>query len=127
MSKSRRQFLKTSAATGSAFTVPMIWNRAQGATQDANDRLTVASIGVGGSRGRYNRGGSIAGQASQLGQMIAVCDVDGKHNDEFNSKHGGELQMFTDYRELLEKTSPDVVTIGTPDHWHIPIAIAALR
>jgi len=28
---------------------------------------------------------------------------------------------------MLEKEKPQVVTIGTPDHWHVPIAIAALR
>jgi len=127
MSKSRRQFLKNSAAAGTAMSLPLYWKKAQGARLEANDRLTVASIGVGGSRGRYSRGGSIAGQAAKLGQTIAVCDVDRKHNDEFNSKFDNKLQMFTDYRELLEKTSPDVVTIGTPDHWHVPIAIAALR
>lgn len=127
MSNTRRQFLTTAAATGSALSLPLFWNKAQGARQDANDRRTVASVGVGGSRGRYSRGGSIAMQASKLGQTIAVCDVDRKHNDEFNSKFGNNLEMFTDYREMLEKTTPDIVTIGTPDHWHVPIAIAALK
>ncbi len=127
MSKTRRQFLKTSAAAGAAVSLPLYWKKAEGARTSANDRLTVASVGVGGSRGRYSRGGSIAMQASELGQTIAVCDVDTLHNDEFNSKFEHKLAMFTDYREMLEKTSPDIVTIGTPDHWHVPIAIAALR
>lgn len=127
MSNTRRQFLKSTAATGAAISLPLYWRKAEGARQDANDRKTVASVGVGGSRGRYSRGGSIAMQASRLGQTIAVCDVDRKHNDEFNSKFGNNLQMFTDYREMLEKTTPDIVTIGTPDHWHVPIAIAALK
>jgi predicted dehydrogenase len=35
--------------------------------------------------------------------------------------------MYRDYRDLLAKEKPDVVTIGTPDHWHVPIAIAALQ
>jgi predicted dehydrogenase len=35
--------------------------------------------------------------------------------------------MYTDYRQLLEREKPQVVTIGTPDHWHAPIAIAALE
>ncbi|MGH9721029.1 MAG: Gfo/Idh/MocA family protein [Bryobacteraceae bacterium] len=35
---------------------------------------------------------------------------------------------FKDYRELLEKqTGVDAVYIGTPDHWHAPISIAAMR
>jgi predicted dehydrogenase len=124
MSQSRRQFVTTAAAAAS---VPLFWNRASHGAQAANDRKTVASVGVGGSRGRYNRGGQVAMQASQLGQTIAVCDVDQHHNQEFNAKFDNQLHMYTDYREMLEKESPDIVTIGTPDHWHVPIAIAALR
>ncbi|MEO2034595.1 MAG: Gfo/Idh/MocA family oxidoreductase [Planctomycetaceae bacterium] len=127
MSNTRRQFLRKSAATGTALSLPLFWRQADGARQQANDRKTVASVGVGGSRGRYSRGGSIAMQASELGQTIAVCEVDQTHNEEFNAKFDNQLYMFTDYRDMLEKTSPDIVTIGTPDHWHTPIAIAALR
>ena len=35
--------------------------------------------------------------------------------------------MYGDYRKMLEKEKPHIVTIGTPDHWHVPIAIAALQ
>lgn len=59
--------------------------------------------------------------------MIAVCDVDDVHTEEFNKAFGGKLNKYRDYREMLEKEKPDVVTIGTPDHWHVPIAIACLR
>ncbi len=124
---SRRRFLQTSAAAGAAFGVPLFWKKTASARTSAADRLTVASIGVGGSRGRFSQGGYIAMKAAALGQTIAVCDVDQKHNDEFNAKFDNRLQMFTDYRDLLDKTKPDIVTIGTPDHWHVPIAIAALR
>jgi predicted dehydrogenase len=35
---------------------------------------------------------------------------------------------YGDYRELLEKqTGLDAVYIATPDHWHAPISIAAMR
>ena len=59
--------------------------------------------------------------------MVAVCDVDQLHNKEFNREFGGKLAMYQDYRKLLEKEKPEVVTIGTPDHWHVPIAIDALH
>ena len=36
--------------------------------------------------------------------------------------------VYKDYRELLEKQSDlDAVYIATPDHWHAPISIAAMR
>lgn len=118
----RRTFLKhASAATVVA---PTILKSASG--QDTLSKRTVASIGVGGSRGRYSRGGSVANAAAKLGKMIAVCEVDDRHAAEFSEKHGG-LGTYRDYREMLEKEKPDVVTIGTPDHWHVPISIAALR
>ncbi len=128
---SRRGFLKGTAAVAAAASVPYCWSSRVARAQETGDKITVASIGVGGSRGRYSRGGAIARQARNLGRTIAVCDVDAWHNNEFaancKDKCGYEINKYTDYRELLEKEKPDVVTIGTPDHWHVPIAIAALR
>lgn len=122
----RRSFLKCSAAASAAVASPYVWtNRSQAA--DSNSKLTVASVGVGGSRGRYNRGGAVARQAAKLGQMIAVCDVDKLHAAEFADEFGGKPNTYGDYREMLEKEKPEIVTIGTPDHWHVPIAIDALR
>ena len=41
---------------------------------------------------------------------------------EFNAKFNNKLKLHQDYRKLLEQEKPDVVTIGTPDYWHVPIA-----
>ncbi|WP_145087462.1 Gfo/Idh/MocA family protein [Aureliella helgolandensis] len=122
----RRDFLKTSAA-GSAAVAATLWNARMSAAQEASNKPRIAAIGVGGSRGRYSQGGGIARRASKFGEMIAVCDVDDLHTAEFNKDFGDKLGMYRDYRDLLSKEKPDVVTIGTPDHWHVPIAIAALR
>ena len=128
-STTRRNFLKGMAAASGA--APYFWTSAFAKAEDANKELKIASIGVGGSRGRYSRGGTIARQAAGFGQTTAVCDVDTLHNDEFagwvQEKQGHEITKYQDYRELLEKEDVDVVTIGTPDHWHVPIAIAALK
>ena len=59
--------------------------------------------------------------------MIAVCDVDVVHCAEFNAKFDNKLAMYGDYRKMLEREQPHIVTIGTPDHWHVPIAIAAMH
>jgi len=122
---SRRDFLKASAAAAAVAATPFVWSSTP--VQAAEGKLKLAAIGVGGSRGRYNRGGSVAMQASKFAQMSAVCDVDSLHTKEFSGKFGGKLNEYGDYRVMLEKEKPDVVTIGTPDHWHVPIAIAALR
>ena len=128
MTTTRRHFMKTAAA-GSALGAygSGLLDPSDVVAQESSSKLRLAAIGVGGSRGRYNRGGSIARGAAKFANMIAVCDVDDLHTEEFNQAFGGKLNKYRDYRELLEKEKPQVVTIGTPDHWHVPIAIAALR
>jgi myo-inositol 2-dehydrogenase / D-chiro-inositol 1-dehydrogenase len=127
MTTSRREFFKRSAAAGALASIPYSWAQANTSSPKDDDRRTVAAIGVGGSRGAYSQGSGIAMRASQLGRMIAVCDVDAVHCGEFNAKFGNKLAMYGDYRHLLEREKPQIVTIGTPDHWHVPIAIAALH
>lgn len=81
----------------------------------------IAAIGVGG------RGSGIGNQAAGFGQMVACCDVDRDHAERFAAKCNDQCQIYSDYRKLLDRKDIDVVTIGTPDHWHTAIAIAALR
>ena len=127
MGITRREFLNRSAAAGAVATASSLWTSPYARAKDVNGQLTVASIGVGGSRGRYNQGRNIARQAAKLGQMIAVCEVDDLHAAEFNEEFEGKLNVYRDYRRLFDTEKPDIVTIGTPDHWHVAIAIAAMR
>jgi predicted dehydrogenase len=124
--RNRREFLRSTAVATAAI-ASGVWAQRIAAAQESSSKPRIAAIGVGGSRGRYNQGGHIARQAAHFGDMIAVCDVDDRHTAEFNKGFGDKLSTYRDYRELLRKEKPDVVTIGTPDHWHVPIAIAALR
>lgn len=130
MNRTRRDFLKQSSTAGMLATIPYYWTSQAAASQPGSKR-SIASIGVGGSRGRYSQGGYIGRKAAQYGRTIAVCDVDDLHTEEFNvwsqKKLGHKLNKYRDYRELFAKEKLDVVTIGTPDHWHVAIAIAALR
>ena len=50
----------------------------------------------------------------------------------YGSRNGSEsykgCAAYMDFRELLEKQSDlDAVYVATPDHWHAPISIAAMR
>ena len=50
----------------------------------------------------------------------------------YSSRNGSEsykgCAAYMDFRELLEKQSGlDAVYVATPDHWHAPISIAAMR
>jgi predicted dehydrogenase len=110
----------------------------------ANDRIVMAAIGTGSNRFREaslrptrgERGVHIMQDAMRENgvQMIAVCDVD-RFNADFAAnivraaERGGsrDCRVFEDYRELLQNRDIQAVTIGTPDHWHAAVAIAAMR
>lgn len=71
-----------------------------------------------------------ARQHARFGDVVAVCDVDSNHVDRaVNHKDigRGKAAGFEDYRKLLERDDIDVVSIVTPDHWHVKQAIEALE
>ncbi len=115
---SRRHFLAASVAIGAA---PYFWTSAPAQTPSANDRLGIAGIGVGG------KGSGDAHSAAKFGDMVACCDVDRAHAEKFAVRYKGRCQIYEDYRYVLDRKDVQVVIIGTPDHWHTPIAIAAMR
>ena len=119
---SRRRFLQT--ATGIALT-PYIFSSAPPvAAQSQNDRIRIGCVGFGGM------GRADATHFSNLGDVVAVCDVDSVRLDAAASDARiGRLkpEKFKDYRKILDRTDIDVVSISTPDHWHVKIAIEALQ
>lgn len=65
-------------------------------------------------------------------QVTTVCDVDSwrlenarKQVDQAYGKSG--CKTARDFRELLADKSIDAVMISTPDHWHVPMSIAAVE
>jgi predicted dehydrogenase len=124
--RSRRTFLAESAGLAAAGMVPYFFSRTRGAFSDEptskNDRPIIGAIGVGG------QGRAIAGSATRFGDLAAVCDVDRAHAEQCCAEQaGGKAQIYEDYRRLLDRNDIEAVTVGTPDHWHTPIVLAALR
>jgi predicted dehydrogenase len=108
----RRTFLVASGLTAIAST------RAFG----ANDAIRLGIIGAG-ERGRYLLD---AADKAGLYQVVAVSDVYGPNRDLVKDRSNGLATTHLDYREVLDKDI-DAVIIATPDHWHVPIALAALQ
>jgi len=133
---SRRRFLKrASAAAAAGVAAPMVLpSRSPGATA-ASNRVTVAHIGVGGQGGGLL--GGFLGVAQ--GQSVAICDAfksrreaAARRVDEHYTAVLGQgsyqgCKLYADFRELLARDDIDAVVIATPDHWHVPIALAAVR
>jgi predicted dehydrogenase len=122
----RRQFLKTTAvASAVGASVPYFaWSEKAFANEAKNDRPRIGCIGVG-SMGT----GDARGHAG-FGDILAVCDVDKKHAENAKNNDGigkGKADAYEDYRKVLERNDIDVVSIVTPDHWHVKIAIEALE
>ena len=59
--------------------------------------------------------------------MVAVADAYRPFADKFAAYFPGRCRVCNDYRELLADPTIDAVTIGTPDHWHVKIAVEALK
>jgi predicted dehydrogenase len=125
--RSRRDFFRVSAATTGALLLPYgypVGRTLADEPRGPNDRPRIGAIGVGG------RGSGIARSAAKYGDIIAVCDVDRAHAERAAAEENlgkGKAEIHEDYRKLLDRQDVDVVTIGTPDHWHTAICIAALR
>ena len=88
----------------------------------ANDTLRLGIIGAG------QRMKGLLDAADKAGpyQLAAVSDVYAPHRDAFRERSNGLATTHLDYREVLEK-DVDAVIIAAPDHWHVPMALDALK
>lgn len=121
MAVTRRSFLAASAVAGAAFAAPAV----HGA--DKNHRYRTALVGSGWWGMNILRTAIEAGRSN----VVAMCDVDSNQLDpavtEIEQKTGAAPKKYKDYRELLEKEKPEIVIVGTPDHWHPLCTIAAVN
>ena len=65
------------------------------------------------------------------GASVAICDPF-RQRRERAAKFVQEAQklepkLYNDFRDLLADKSVDAVVIATPDHWHVPIGLAAVH
>ena len=94
----------------------------------SNDRLNFAVIGLNG-RGYAHLASIKANKASA--RISYVCDVDSvilkKFADRTRQEMGEAPATDKDFRNILQQKDVDAVTVATPDHWHAPMAIAALQ
>ncbi len=113
----RRDFLAASGAAVAAPTVIPSGVLAQPGRPGANDRLTVAHIGVGGmGSGHLTRMTKF--RTEGRADIAAVCDVDETRLANAVKIAGSGVMPYRDYRYICERRDIDAVVIATPDHWH---------
>ncbi len=124
----RRRFLKQAAfaAAGAALAPQILPSQTLGGAGATapNDRIGVGIIGCGKQVGQVH---IRVLAANDPFQVRAVCDVDESKMGGIAGRAAGDCVKTPYYEEVLERDDIDAVFIGTPDHWHAAIAIAAMK
>ncbi|MBM3177082.1 MAG: Gfo/Idh/MocA family oxidoreductase [Bacteroidetes bacterium] len=65
-------------------------------------------------------------------RVVGLCDVDKNHLEEARAliKERSPLskpRLFDDHQKMLKETQPEIVLIGTPDHWHALTCIDSIK
>jgi len=122
----RRNFLRGTAAVaaGAAFGAPTFVPSTVFGSNAPGNRITIGWIGIGG-----NGSGMLSSCLSDPSvEVLAVCDVDAERLEKARLKANLPAQAaYNDFRQLLAREDIDAVGISTPDHWHVPIAVAAVK
>jgi len=129
----RRHFLKSAAGVSvAAVGFPyLVRSSALGNAGSVapSERITLGFIGTGDHGRNVNMKNFLVNADAHA---LAVCDVDPVNRniarDMVNEKYGNaDCATYSDFREVLARDDIDAVMISTPDHWHVPISIAAAK
>ncbi len=119
----RRQFLRTTAASLALATLPSY------AAEFTDVRKRVGLIGC----GWYGKVDLLRLIQVAPVEVVSLCDVDSQMLGEAADIVAGRQRSkkkprtYGDYRELLREKDLDLVLIATPDHWHALTMIAAVE
>ncbi len=116
---SRRNFCKTTAALAAGAVSTGFTATTRGFY--ANETIHVGCIGTGGRcRHLMKSFPNLPGT-----RITALCDVWDVHLAEAKKMADPQAATLKVYEELLARKDVDAVLIGAPDHWHVPLTIAA--
>ena len=136
---SRREFIRTTAATASGVVAAAkLIGAEQAATGGcapainplvlgANDRVRLGVIGVHGMGGGHLR--NLVGKEMTGDNVAVVAVADIWETMRLKAQTTAQLTddaVYADYRRLLDNKDVDAVVVATPDHWHGKIGVDAL-
>jgi len=133
----RRRFLgRTAGGAGAALAAVYVLPGRAAGKAPPSERITVACIGMG-RQAVYSNVRFFLAQDDA--QVVAVSDVDAwrleRAREQVTSHYAqakrsgaaGGCLAVKDFRDVLARNDVDAVMISTPDHWHVPMALAAAR
>jgi len=121
----RRSFLRHASAIAALSTLQQTGLAQWG----SGPRRRVALIGT----GWYGKSDLFRLMQVAAVDVVGLCDVDRQQLEgaqaliQARSGQTTTIPGYKDYRTLLKEQKPDIVLIGTPDHWHALQAIEAVR
>lgn len=121
MSVTRRDFLQTAAAAG------LLVGSGAARGDGPKRKLRTALIGCGWWGNNILTEAMAAGRAQVVGLSDPFENALRTTAERVKDVSRDEPKTYKDYRELLDREKPEVVIIGTPDHWHALTTIAAVR
>ena len=117
----RRRFLKSAVA---AVAFPTIIPASVRGQNPPSSRIQLGVIGTGGKA----TGGARNFQSGTTAQITALADPNRSNMNAFRDAFKvPEARCYGDFNELLALKDIDAVLVGTPDHWHVPVSIAAAK
>ncbi|HLU49242.1 MAG TPA: Gfo/Idh/MocA family oxidoreductase, partial [Planctomycetota bacterium] len=113
----RRRFLRGLGASALATGLAR-----SGHAYPANDEIRIGLIGTGGRMLH-----ALLPSLREIGgvRIIAACDVWDRHLDEAMKRADPGAFATKDFRAILDRRDIDAVVIASPDHWHVPMTVAA--
>ena len=115
----RREFMQAASVASAGLWAG--WQAESALGYQANDTLRVACLGTGG-RCRHLLKSLVT---IPNVKVVAISDIYEPHLAETRKLLPDEPLVEHDFRKLLDNKDIDAVLIGSPDHWHVPMTIAA--
>jgi predicted dehydrogenase len=123
----RRSFLKTSGAGLAGLTAASATQRLFAAQEDRPLRVALIGCGWYGKTDLFH-----LIQVAPV-EVVGMCDVDRRMAEGAAELVAGRQAskkkppVYGDYRKLLADVRPEIVLVGTPDHWHCLPTIDACK
>ncbi len=117
----RRGFMGAAAGVAAFTVVPRSVLGGAGQTPPS-EKVNIAGVGIGG------QGGSDLRELEKQTNIVALCDVDWRHASQCFKRYPNAKQ-YKDFREMLDKEDKNIdgVVVGTPDHMHAIVSMAAMK